>query len=169
MARVVYVRERVERLLAARPATITKANGYATNVAACLRRRGFPHELNSAFEVWLQFGQTEYQHRSTGLLEAVVPMGLTYGVPSESGEPATELNCLRGDLQKASQTSGSFYVPYTSLPLRQIQLHLVSEDYEYTQELKQPLWLGYTVFEVRYCQLIENPALWDSEDTVQTE
>jgi hypothetical protein len=174
VSRVVYVRERVERDIQTRLKTITIANGYSTDIVDAVRRRGFPHAIEHTNEIWLQFGAARYEYRSDQLVDESVGAALIYSASAESGAPATEINARRGDIQKALQTNGAHYIPYTlesgSTPEeRQIHLAFIEDEHEWTEALSQPLWLGWMVVEVRYSRMTSNPAKWDSGDVVLTE
>lgn len=172
MARVVYVRERVKRAIKTRLETITVANGYATTVLAVKRQRGFQSKMDDAYSIWMQFGTTTFEHRGGGLLDEIVPMALTFAWPSTAGDPDTEYSAFVGDIQKALQTSGKFYVPFTSTAVpntREIQVQLQDDDAEWTETIQVSLCLGMLVGELRYSRMISNPAKWDSNDVQVSE
>jgi len=172
MARILSVRERVEREITARLAKIRAEEGYNTTLAV-RRRRGFPVSADEAYQIWQQFGETRIEHRSPEQLWESVPMALVYSVPSDLEAYETEINFVRADIQKALQSDGFTSIEIKSndpvLKTRTVDLILESDEPLYTEEIVGPLVMGMLGYTVRYSRLIRNPALWDDADAVMTE
>jgi hypothetical protein len=173
VATTIYVRQRVDRAILARLKTITKANGYSTDVVDAIGKHACPSRLDEKYQIWTHGMGTRYEHRSTTILDEISPTVLFFGVPVDAGDPDALIDPFICDIQRALQTSGSFYIPYPPVApdttQRQIQVHLVEDDHEVTERAPGALWRGYMLIEVRYSRLVKDPAKWDSNDNVLTE
>ncbi len=181
MDTAISVAERVERDVLARLQTINVANkpsGITTYFSpitlTAVRRRGFPAGLNDSEQVWMQRGETGYEHRSAAQLDEIMRLVLIYGVNPNTDHPATALNAARFAIRAALQTDGQLFIPYTvpaggTGATRAILIMFVSDAILFPEAIRPPLLLGAYAIDATYSSMKRDPTLWDTGDKLVTE
>lgn len=164
------VRERVERATKARLASISVANGYATNIVGVVRGRSYPRKKDDAFKIFQWFGNYTVPIRDANSLDdELVAAAFIFALPIRNDPEATvaSLNACAGDVKKALQTDGSHFIPYptTATPnCRRIRIELREGEAEFDADLRHEVAVAWIIATVRFSYIRNDPTLWDSDD-----